>query len=627
MTQSNFEEDEILGKAYDARLMRRLGVFIQPYWRRLALAMGLLFGAAFAELLPPYLVSTAIDGPIAAHNPAGMLPIFALYLGALTVAFACRYGQTYIMQSTGQQVMVDIRMRIFSHIQSMSLSFFDRNPVGRLITRLTNDVDALNEFLAQGLVSLLGDSARLVFIVITMLVLNWRLALISFIMLPIMGVATMFFQRVMRSAFRAVRQRLARINAYLNEQITGILVTQLFNREERSRIRFDDLSRDYRAAQFRSLMAFAVFFPTVSFLSVAATVLLLNLGGQVVLGGLATLGMLIAFFQYTDQTFGPIRQIAENYNTLQSAMASSERIFRILDTPADVAEPAQPRELAQPVRGEIELNDVWFSYAATKDERASVVRGSLSVANGTEPQATDDGQRTTDDWVLRGISLKIPAGQSVAVVGATGAGKTSLISLLARFYDIQSGAITLDGMNIRELRQAELRRHIAAVPQDPVCFSGTITSNIRLHNREITDEQVRRAAEIANAAPFIERLPGGYDYEVRERGSNLSVGQRQLLAFARALAFNPEVLLILDEATSSVDTETEALIQAALARLLHGRTSIVIAHRLSTVRDVDRIIVMHKGRLVEDGTHEDLLAQRGYYHRLYQLQFAEQINA
>jgi ATP-binding cassette, subfamily B, multidrug efflux pump len=628
MTQTNFEEDEILGKAYDARLMRRLGVFIQPYWRRLALAMGLLFGAAFAELLPPYLVSTAIDGPIAAHNPGGILPIFALYLGALTVAFACRYGQTYIMQSTGQQVMVDIRMRIFSHIQSMSLSFFDRNPVGRLITRLTNDVDALNEFLAQGLVSLLGDSARLVFIVITMLVLNWRLALISFIMLPIMGVATMFFQRVMRSAFRAVRQRLARINAYLNEQITGILVTQLFNREERSRIRFDELSRDYRAAQFRSLMAFAVFFPTVSFLSVAATVLLLNLGGQVVLGGLATLGMLIAFFQYTDQTFGPIRQIAENYNTLQSAMASSERIFRILDTPADVVEPAQPRDLVQPVRGEIELKDVWFSY----NERMKVEGGRLndtqaSMPAGESVHPSSFIAQPSGDWVLRGISLKIPAGQSVAVVGATGAGKTSLISLLARFYDIQSGSITLDGVDIRELRQAELRRHIAAVPQDPVCFSGTITSNIRLHNREITDEQVRRAAEIANAAPFIERLPGGYDYEVRERGSNLSVGQRQLLAFARALAFNPEVLLILDEATSSVDTETEALIQAALARLLHGRTSIVIAHRLSTVRDVDRIIVMHKGRVVEDGTHEALLAQRGYYHRLYQLQFAEQINA
>lgn len=600
MSQTNFEDDEILGKAYDGRLMRRLLVFVRPYWRRLAVAMLLLFGAAFAELAPPYLVSRAIDGPIAARDPAGVIPIFALYLLALLTAFACRYGQTYIMQSSGQQIMVDIRMRIFSHIQRMSLSFFDRNPVGRLLTRLTNDVDALNEFLAQGMVALLGDSARLVLVVITMLALNWRLALISFIMLPVMGVATMLFQRVMRSAFRAVRQRLARINAYLNEQITGILVTQLFNREEQSRLRFDDLSTDYRRAQFGVLMAFALFFPTVSFLGVAATVLLLNLGGTMVLGGLASIGVLVAFIQYTDQTFGPIRQIAENYNTLQSAMASSERIFRILDTQADVREAEHPRALPQPVRGEIELKDVWFSY----------------------------GQQPTDaDWVLRGISLKIPAGQSVAVVGATGAGKTSLISLLARFYDIQRGAITLDGVDIRELAQAELRRHIAAVPQDPVCFSGTIASNIRLHNEQIDDEQLQRAAEVANAAPFIARLPGGYSYTVRERGSNLSVGQRQLLAFARAIAFNPEVLLILDEATSSVDTETEALIQAALARLLHGRTSIVIAHRLSTVRDVDRIIVMHKGHIVEDGSHDELLARRGYYHRLYQMQFAEQLSA
>ena len=367
MAGANFEDDEILGKAYDGRLMRRLVVFIKPYWRRLVLAMALLFGAAFAELAPPYLVSRAIDGPIAAGNPAGMLPIFGLYIGALLVSFGCRYGQTYIMQSTGQQVMVDIRMRIFSHIQQMSLSFFDRNPVGRLITRLTNDVDALNEFLAQGMVSLLGDSARLVFIVITMLLLNWRLALISFIMLPAMVLATMFFQRVMRSAFRAVRQRLARINAYLNEQITGILVTQLFNREDRSRLRFEELSNDYRTAQFRSLLAFSIFFPTVSFLSVAASALLLNLGGQAVLGGLATIGMLVAFIQYTDQAFGPIRQIADNYNTLQSAMASSERIFRILDTEADVQEPAQPKSLPTPVRGEVEFKDVWFSYSREGD--------------------------------------------------------------------------------------------------------------------------------------------------------------------------------------------------------------------------------------------------------------------
>jgi len=625
MAAANFEQDEILGKAYDARLMRRLAVFVGPYWRQLSVALALLLGAALAELAPPYLVRTAIDGPIAAHDPAGILPIFALYVGALLAAFACRYGQTYIMQSTGQQVMVDIRMRIFSHIQDMSLAFFDRNPVGRLITRLTNDVDALNEFLAQGMVSLLGDSARLVFVVIAMLILSWRLALISFIMLPAMVVATMFFQRVMRSAFRAVRQRLALINAYLNEQITGVLVTQLFNREERSRIRFDELSADYRAAQFRSLTAFAIFFPVVSFLSVTATALLLNLGGQVVLGGLATIGMLVAFIQYTDQAFGPIRQIAENYNTLQSAMASSERIFRILDAEAEVRDPQPPRALAQPVRGAIEFKDVWFSYSGGVGDQGSGIREPVqSDQPGSRSLAPDP---RSPDWVLRGITLTIPAGQSVAVVGATGAGKTSLISLLARFYDIQRGSITLDGVDIRDVRQAELRRHVAAVPQDPVCFSGTIASNIRLHDQEISDEQVRRAAEIANAAPFVERLPGGYDYEVRERGSNLSVGQRQLLAFARAIAFNPEVLLILDEATSSVDTETEALIQDALRRLLHGRTSIVIAHRLSTIRDVDRIVVLHKGRVVEDGSHEELLARRGYYHRLYQLQFAEQVGA
>jgi ATP-binding cassette, subfamily B, multidrug efflux pump len=591
---SGFQDDEILGKAYDSKLVARLGTFVKPYWRQVAVALVLMLLGAAVELAPPFLVRTAIDGPIAQGDVAGILPIFGVYMASLLAAFGFRYGQTYIMNSVGQKVMVDIRMRIFSHIQRMSLSFFDKNPVGRLITRLSNDVDALNEFITQGTVALLGDLVRLLLVIITMLVLNWRLALISFIMFPVIIAATTGFQKIMRGIYRQVRQRIARINAFLNEQITGILVTQLFSREERSRMRFGELSQDYLDAQLRSNKTFAIFFPLISFISVCAMALLLNLGGQVVLADLATLGMLVAFIQYTDQAFQPIRQIAERYNTLQGAMASSERVFGVLDTPEDILDPVEPRSLPKPIRGEIAFKDVVFGY------------------NPGEP-------------VLKGISFTIPAGQSVAVVGATGAGKTSLVSLMARFYDIQEGSITLDGVDIRELRQAELRRHVSAVPQDPVCFSGTIASNIRLHDESITDDQMRQAAEVSNAAAFIERLPGTYEYEVRERGTNLSVGQRQLLAFARAIAFNPEVLLILDEATSSVDTETEALMQTALDRLMHGRTSIVIAHRLSTIRGVDRILVLHRGKLVEDGSHEELLAKRGYYHRLYQLQFAEQV--
>ncbi|MBU6333211.1 MAG: ABC transporter ATP-binding protein/permease [Chloroflexi bacterium] len=586
-------DDEILGRAYDSRLMRRLGVFVAPYWRPIALTLLLMTLGALIELAPPFLVKQAIDGPIAARDVDGIIPIFAWYVLALLGSFVLRYIQTSIIQSTSQHIMVDIRMRLFDHIQQMSLAFFDRNPVGRLITRITNDVNTLNEFMTQGTVALLGDVVRFVFVVVTMFILNWRLALIVALIFPVLIVTTAVFQRVMRRIFREVRRTLAQVNAFLNEQITGVLVTQLFNREQQSRTRFGALSNAYQDAQFRSLIAYAVFFPVVGFLSAASTAMLLNLGGLVVLDDLATIGMLIAFLQYADQAFQPIRQIAERYNTLQSAMASSERIFGILDTPADVQDAPQTVPLAQPVRGEIEFRDVVFGY------------------NPSEP-------------VLRGVSFRIPAGQSVAVVGATGAGKTSLVSLMARFYDIQQGSITLDGVDIRQIAQAELRRHIGAVPQDPTCFSGTIASNIRMHDLTISDEQVRRAAAIANAAPFIERLPGGYDYDVRERGANLSVGQRQLLAFARAIAFNPEVLLILDEATSSVDTATEALMQAALVRLLHGRTSIVIAHRLSTIRHVDRILVLHRGLLVEDGSHEALLAQRGRYYRLYQQQFAEQ---
>jgi ATP-binding cassette, subfamily B, multidrug efflux pump len=587
-------DDEILGKAYDGRLVRRLMGFVWPYKWSLAGAIGLMIGSALMELIPPYLIRTAIDGPIAEGKIEGIWPIFLIYAATLLASFGFRYAQTYVMQAMSQRIIIDIRMTIFRHIQKMSLKFFDRNPVGRLLTRITNDVDALNEFITQGTVALLGDLVRLVFIIATMLILSWQLALVSFIMFPVVIISTIIFQKIMRATYREMRQRLARINAYLNEQITGVLVTQLFGREGRSRQFFSEISSDYLKSQFKSNNTFAVFFPTVHLTSVMAMAVLLLLGGQLVLNDVTTIGLLVAFTLYTEQAFGPIRQLAERYNTLQSAMASSERIFGVLDTLEDIADPIVAKQLPSPVRGEIVFDNVIFGY------------------NPDEP-------------VLKGVSFTIPAGQAVAVVGATGAGKTSLVSLMARFYEIQQGAIRLDGVDIREITQHDLRKHVGAVPQDPTCFSGSIAQNIRLHDETITDERIRWAADISGAASFITKLPGQYEYEIRERGSNLSVGQRQLLAFARAMAFNPEVLLILDEATSSVDTETEAVMQHAVQRLLKGRTSVVIAHRLSTIRYVDRILVLHRGVLVEDGTHDELLALNGYYARLYKLQYAEQL--
>jgi len=589
------DEDEILGKAYDGRLVRRLLPYLAPYRRRIVLAMALLLGTGVLDLSGPYLTKIAIDRYIVPHKPAGLWVILSLYLGALLVGFAMRYGENYYMQFVGQRVMYDLRNEIFGHIQHLPLGFFDRNPVGRLMTRLTGDVDALNDLLTQGVVSILGDIVTLTGIVIVMLILNWQLGLVSLVVMPIIALVSFIFQKAMRTIYRTIRIRLSRLNGFLNENITGMVIVQLFNRERTMAGEFDDLNADYLRANLNAIFAYSLFAPTVTFLGALSTALLLWVGGHGIIshwGSAFTFGALVAAMQYTDRAFQPIRDLAEKYNLLQSAMAGSERIFGLLDEPAEPADTGHPVELAQ-VRGEIEFRNVTFGYDAGHP-------------------------------VLQNVSFTIPAGQSVAIVGATGAGKTSLINILTRFYDIQSGQILLDGVDIRDMRRADVRRHIGSVLQDAVLFSGTITSNIRLNNSEITDEQVRRAAVFVNADKFIQRLADGYDHVVRERGSNFSAGQRQLISFARAIAFDPEVLLVLDEATSSVDTETEALIQEALERLLEDRTSIIIAHRLFTIRHVDRILVLHKGKLVEEGSHDELLARQGYYHRLYQLQYQEQ---
>ncbi len=585
-------EDELLGKAYDSRLMRRLLRYLRPYRTLMTLAFGLIFATAALQLAPTLLFQQAIDRVIVPKTPGALPLILAAYLGMLALSFGARYAQNYVVQKIGQEVMYDLRLAIFSHLQGQSLAYFDRNPVGKMMSRLTNDVDALNELLSSGVVSIAADMLTLVGIAAAMLLLDWQLGLLALITLPILYGISQWFQTWMRRTYREQRIRLARVNAFLQENLSGMLVLQLFNREARQAKAFDKLNSDVLDANIEATRAFALFFPIVNVAAALSLALLVWFGANSILAGTITFGVLYAIIRFTDQAFEPIRDLAEKYNIMQAAMAAAERIFILLDEPVAIRDPAEPLPLTA-VHGDIEFRHVDFAY------------------NPGEP-------------ILKDVSFHISAGTSVALVGATGAGKTSIISLLGRFYDVQGGAILIDGVDVRQVRQTDLRRHIGVVLQDPVLFSGTLAANIRLLDERISDEQIRHAAEFVNAAGFIDRLAAGYEHEVKERGSNLSVGQRQLLAFARAIAFNPEVMLVMDEATSSVDTETEALIQDALEKLMRGRTSIIIAHRLSTIRHVDRIIVLHKGRVVEEGTHDALMAKGDFYYRLYQLQYQDQ---
>ena len=626
------QEEEILGKAYDSRLMRRLLTYLGPYKWQVAIALVSIVIKAGLDVLGPFLTKTAVDKYLA-HNPGtnsildpwlssramtGIAQIAALYLGTLVFSFFCEFLQTYYMQWTGQKVMFDLRSQIFRHLQRMHIGFYDKNPVGRLVTRVTTDVDALNEMFTAGVVSIFEDVFVLVGIIAIMMRMNWKLALITFAVIPVIFWATMVFRVKVRDSYRRIRVAIARINSYLQEAVSGMLVLQLFNREKRAFRQFSDINATHMEAFKDAIMAYAVYYPVVEILSAVAVAAIIWFGGGDVIRGTATLGVLVAFMQYAQRFFRPIQDLSDKYNILQGAMASSERIFKLLDTPVDIESPAIIKKPEGP--GRIEFDHVWFSYGVRGTAADTLKSGATGVPSVPPDSASAAGE---PDWVLRDVSLSIEPGETVAIVGHTGAGKTTLISLLLRFYDVQEGAIRIDGVDIKEMDLNDLRRRFGVVLQDPFLFSGTVGGNIRLGSEWIADKEVEKAAEEVNLGDFIRSLPGGFGEEVRERGSTLSTGQKQLISFARALAHSPQIL-ILDEATSSVDTETEFKVRDALSRMVEGRTSLVIAHRLSTVQRADKIIVMHKGKVREMGTHQQLLAQRGVYYKLYQLQYKDQ---
>jgi len=597
-------EEEALGKVYDTRILRRLFGYLRPYRRLVAVSVVLLILSSLVQTVGPYLTKIAIDrylnpkpvpslldAYLSADRWAGLNQVTLLYLAVLLLSFVFAYAQTYLMQYTGQRVMFDLRTQVFDHLQKLDVQYYDRTPVGRLVTRVTTDVDVLNELFAAGVVAIFGDVLSLAFIGAAMISLSPSLTGAGLVVAPLVVGVTFLFRRASRDANRRIRVAIARINSYLQEHVSGMAVVQLFNHEAKSRERFGEINADHRDAFKDAILAHSLFYPAIEWLGTLALGVLLVYGGYQITSGVMTIGVLVAFMQYSLRVFRPIQDLGEKYNILQSAMASAERIFKLLDTqPAVVALATGHWPLATGKR--VEFQNVWFAYQG-------------------------------EEWVLKDVSFAVEPGDTVALVGHTGAGKTTILSLLLRFYDVTKGKILVGGVDVREYDPVELRRRFGVVLQDPFLFSGSIAGNIRLGTDGISDQRVEEAAEEVNLADFIRALPNGFHEEVRERGSSLSTGQKQLINFARALAHSPE-FLILDEATSSVDTETEFRVRDALNRMVTGRTSILVAHRLSTVQRADRILVMHKGRLRESGSHQELLGQRGIYWRLYQLQYKDQ---
>ncbi|MCU7520879.1 MAG: ABC transporter ATP-binding protein [Ignavibacteria bacterium] len=591
MAQDYKADDEVLGKAYDSKLMKRLLGYVKPYKKYMAFAIILnIIVAAFGPLRA-VLTKVAIDDNIKNKDYHGLMLVTMAMIGTLLFQAVMQYFLTYYTQYMGQKIIYDLRVKLFAHVERLALKYFDKTPIGRIVTRVTNDIESLNEMFSSGIVNVFSDVFIVLWILGFMFLMDWKLSFVTLSVFPFLIYGTFLFRRKVRDSYRDVRFHLARLNSYMQEHVTGMNVVQIFNKEKEELNRFSSINADYRKVNVDSIFYYAVFYPAVEFLSSIALALIIWYGGGEIIHNAMTIGVLFAFIQLIDQFFRPIRDLSDKYNIMQTAMASSERVFKLLDNDTFVKNPENPVDLKK-VEGKIEFRNVWFAY------------------NG-------------DDYVLKDVSFSISPGQTVAIVGATGAGKTSLISILTRFYDINKGKICLDGIDIKDIDKRELRKFISIVLQDVFLFSGTIKSNISLNNPGISDEKIIEAAQSVGAHKFISLLPHEYDEEVKEKGATLSVGQKQLLSFARALAYNPQIL-ILDEATSSVDTETEILIQRAIEKLLVDRTAIVIAHRLSTIQNADQIIVMHKGEVREIGTHQELLAKRGIYYKLYQLQYKDQ---